>query len=212
MPWITPHTLTPSTHCQSRMLFSQISPPEPTPALLNTRCAAPNAASVSAASASTASPSDTSTLRATTFAPFASSSAATRSSASCCTSAMTTFMPSVAATCANSRPKPLPPPVMTAVRPVKSFIVSPLLLRSLRSPPAASARGRCRPRRTARPRAGSRAIVERVEPSLGADDDVRAGPCRPRSCDSFHPSARDRAPRRASPARRRPVRSTAPST
>src|SRR5678809_1351330 len=40
MPCATPMTLTPRTHAQSAALFSQISPPAPTPALLKTKCGA----------------------------------------------------------------------------------------------------------------------------------------------------------------------------
>ena len=43
MPWMTPHRLTPSTHSQSAVVRSCISPPPPTPALLQTTWTAPNA-------------------------------------------------------------------------------------------------------------------------------------------------------------------------
>ncbi|MCY1314523.1 hypothetical protein D9M70_651820 [compost metagenome] len=51
MPWMTLRRLTPSTHSQSCSLFSQISPPAPTPALLNSRWTVPNAARAASASA-----------------------------------------------------------------------------------------------------------------------------------------------------------------
>ncbi len=119
-PCTTPHRFTPSTHSQSFTEFSQIRPPEPTPALLNTKCGAPKVFSTSAASASICSLLDTSTLRDSTFTPVASISAVALSSASCCTSTSTRFMPSFAPMRAHSRPKPEPAPVSTAVLPLKS--------------------------------------------------------------------------------------------
>ena len=118
-------TLTPSTHSQSATVFSQIRPPAPTPALLNTICGAPKRASVAAPSASTSAARATSSRNASTLAPSASISAAARSSASCCTSAMTTFMPRCAASRDVSRPKPDAAPVMTAVPPLKFFMRCP---------------------------------------------------------------------------------------
>ena len=82
-PCTTPIRFTPSTHSQSLRLFSQISPPEPTPALLNTRCGAPKRSNAAAPSACICSALDTSTLDARTCAPAAVISAAQRSSASC---------------------------------------------------------------------------------------------------------------------------------
>lgn len=49
-PCTTPQRFTPNTHSQSLTEFSQIRPPEPTPALLNTKCGAPKVFSTSAAS------------------------------------------------------------------------------------------------------------------------------------------------------------------
>ena len=51
-PWTTPIRLTPSTHSQSASEFSQIKPPEPTPALLNTKLGAPKRSRTAPASAS----------------------------------------------------------------------------------------------------------------------------------------------------------------
>ena len=52
MPWMTPHTLTASAHSQSRSSCSHIAPsaPAPMPALLQTTCTAPNAASAASRS------------------------------------------------------------------------------------------------------------------------------------------------------------------
>ncbi|KAF1040252.1 MAG: hypothetical protein GAK34_03073 [Delftia tsuruhatensis] len=124
-PWITPQRLTPSTHCQSSSVFSQTSPPAPTPALLNTKCGAPNCWRTSSARACIWAASDTSTRRASTRTPCPSNSAAALSSASCCTSTSTRFMPSFAPMRAHSRPKPEPAPVSTAVLPLK-FLIIPL--------------------------------------------------------------------------------------
>jgi hypothetical protein len=119
-PWITPHRLTPSTHSQSAMVFSHTSPPAPTPALLNTKCGAPNRCATACPSASMSAAFETSTRRASTCAPACAISAAALSSASCCTSTSTRFMPSRAPMRAHSRPKPDPAPVSTAVLPLKS--------------------------------------------------------------------------------------------
>ena len=125
MPCTTPIRLTPSTHSQSASVFSQISPPLPTPALLKTKCGAPKRCRVAAASASTSAAFDTSSRNGSTAAPSAPISAAARSSASGWTSAMTMFMPSRAAMRAASRPKPEAAPVITAVRPSKCFMPCP---------------------------------------------------------------------------------------
>ena len=114
-PCTTPQTLTPKTHCQSATEFSQIKPPEPTPALLNTKCGTPKCATTSLAKASICSALETSTRLANTWTPKALISASALSSASCCTSTKTTFILSLAAMRAHSKPKPEPPPVRTAV-------------------------------------------------------------------------------------------------
>ena len=43
MPWTTPKTLTPNSHCQSSGVVEAISPTEITPALLHSRWTAPKA-------------------------------------------------------------------------------------------------------------------------------------------------------------------------
>src|SRR5690606_5548524 len=121
-PWITPHRFTPSTHSQSLTLCSQTSPPAATPALLNSRCTAPNASSVRCARRSTSAPRLTSTVSASTCAPCARNSSAVAASACGWMSASASLMPSPAAMRANSRPKPLPAPVTTATLPAKSFM------------------------------------------------------------------------------------------
>ena len=121
-PCTTPIRLTPSTHSQSFSVCSQISPPTPTPALLNTKPGAPKRFNVAAPIASTSAAFETSSRNGSTCAPSASISATARSSASRCTSAITTFMPSRAAMREASRPNPDAAPVMTAVRPVNRFM------------------------------------------------------------------------------------------
>src|SRR5690348_12697103 len=51
MPWMIPHTLTPSTHSQSAAVRFQSTPAWKTPALLHSRCTAANVSFVRAASA-----------------------------------------------------------------------------------------------------------------------------------------------------------------
>ena len=122
-PCTTPIRSTPSTQSQSATEFSHTRPPAPTPALLKTKCGAPKRAFTSAASCSIWAALDTSTLRASTWAPAASISACAASSASCCTSTSTRCMPRAAPIRAHSRPKPEPAPVSTAVFPTKSWIM-----------------------------------------------------------------------------------------
>ena len=80
------------------------------------------------------------TRSANTSAPSAPTSAAAASSASCCTSAMTIFMPRPAAMRAPSRPKPEAAPVMTAMRPLKCFILSPIRMPAMDGPALMPAR------------------------------------------------------------------------
>ncbi|MNZ98412.1 hypothetical protein D3C78_1176940 [compost metagenome] len=60
-----------------------------------------------------------------TSAPCSASSLTVASSASCWMSASTSFMPSDAPILANSLPKPEAAPVMTATRPLNSFMGIP---------------------------------------------------------------------------------------
>ena len=62
MPWITPQTLTPIAHSQSRSSCSQIGPsaPAPMPALLHSTCTAPYLSIAASRSAHTESKIDTS--------------------------------------------------------------------------------------------------------------------------------------------------------
>ncbi len=119
---MTPHRLTPRTHCQSRSVWVQIGPSTATPALLCTTCTAPNEDNAAAASASTDSATETSVQTPTTEWPAAESSDSVLSSASCWTSAMTTRMPCSAKRVATARPMPLAPPVTTATFPSRFFI------------------------------------------------------------------------------------------
>src|SRR5258708_6472886 len=123
MPCTTPMRLTLITHCQSLRLTSQTKPPPAaTPALLKRRCAAPNFSTVWAASCCTSAALETSARTPRACAPEPRASATASSSASCCTSASTSFIRSLAPMRANSLPKPLPAPVMTATLPARSFI------------------------------------------------------------------------------------------
>src|SRR3990172_2359079 len=120
-PWMTPHRLTPRTHSQSFTVCCQITPPTPTPALLQSTCTPPKVSTVNLASASMSSPRDTSVRFEATVAPFAFISLSVRSRACCSTSASTTFIPSDAKRSAIARPMPLAPPVTTATLPLSSF-------------------------------------------------------------------------------------------
>ena len=112
-------TLTPITHSQSFNDVSQIKPPAPTPALLNTKCGAPNLAKTACPMASTSAALEISKRKDMTCPPYfpapAVISAVAVSSASCCTSTKTMFMPSLTPMRAHSKPKPEPAPVKTAV-------------------------------------------------------------------------------------------------
>ena len=114
-PWITPQRFTPSTHRQSASVWSTISPPPPTPALLQRTCAVPKRSRTASASDCTDAASLTSVSTPTT-----PSSAAVASSGAFSTSAMTTCMPSSTKRAAIARPMPLAPPVTTATRPSSS--------------------------------------------------------------------------------------------
>ena len=121
-PWITPQTLTPSTHSQSATVFSHTTPPGPTPALLHSRCTAPKVASVFSASRSMSCARDTSVRMPITGTPALRNSVSTLRRASSSMSASTSFMPSAAKRRAMASPSPLAPPVMTATLSLKSFI------------------------------------------------------------------------------------------
>src|SRR5580765_8283863 len=116
-PWITPHRLTPSAHCQSPVVFSQSGPSGETPALLQTTWTSFK----DAANASTSAALETSTRmqephfarRAVSSRPFSSTSASAR------------FMPSLANASAIARPRPLAAPVIAAVLSRSVFIVRP---------------------------------------------------------------------------------------
>src|SRR5829696_751695 len=127
IPFTTPMTLTSSDHRQSLTWCSQIWPsdPEPMPALLHTRCTAPNASSVASRNASTDSSDVTSVTTPTTSRPSPRSSAVVWSTSAGTTSASTTFMPSSVNFSTNARPMPWPAPVTTATFPSNSFIGSP---------------------------------------------------------------------------------------
>src|SRR5579883_780239 len=122
---MTPQRLTPRIHCQSARLLPQTVVPPPTPALLKSKCTAPQVSYAFCASASTSSAFETSVCTASTSAPLAriSSPACLRAPAS--TSASTTFMPSCALFSASARPMPLAAPVTTATFPWKSSIFLP---------------------------------------------------------------------------------------
>ena len=126
MPWITPQRLTPSVHAQSASVSVHIGPAlPPTPALLQTTCAAPKCSTVRAASAATAAPSCTSVRTASTLARPAPGGrqASTAPSGPSSTSASTTFIPSAAKRSARALPMPLAAPVTTATLPPRSFTV-----------------------------------------------------------------------------------------
>jgi hypothetical protein len=86
------------------------------PALLITMSMPPNRPIVVATAASTRSASATSQSTAIACPPAETSSAAVRSAMSTSMSAITTLAPSATSARANARPKPIAPPVITAVR------------------------------------------------------------------------------------------------
>src|ERR1700730_13720544 len=115
-PWIGPHRLMPSTHCQSSRGSSPMgAPPEPTPALLITRVgAAPNHDSDWAASSWTSSNRDTSQAIATASPPLSVIVLTVFAAATSLTSLQTTRPLRRASSVANAVPIPLPAPVTTA--------------------------------------------------------------------------------------------------
>src|SRR6478736_4219967 len=127
MPLTTPITLTSSDHRQSLTWCSQICPsePDPIPALLHTRCTAPNASSVASRKASTDSSDVTSVTTPTTSRPWSRSSPVVCSTNAGTTSASATFMPSSVNRSTRARPMPWPAPVTTATFSLNSFIASP---------------------------------------------------------------------------------------
>src|SRR3954470_21993637 len=124
MPWITPHTLTPSAHSQSRSSCCHIGPsaPAPIPALLHSTCTAPYAASAASRSAATESHVVTSVGTPVTSSPSLCSSATVFSSGSGWMSASTTFMPARPNASPIARPMPPAPPVTIATLPFRSFM------------------------------------------------------------------------------------------
>src|SRR5262245_7092310 len=116
-PWITPHRLTPSAHCQSPEVFCQRGPSGETPALLQTTWTSFR----EAAQASTSPAFETSTRMVLAF--FARRAVSSRPFSS--TSASARLMPSFAKASAMARPRPLAAPVMAAVLPCRVFILSP---------------------------------------------------------------------------------------
>src|SRR4029079_7344367 len=94
IPFTTPITLTSSDHRQSLTWCSQIWPSEPEaiPALLHTRCTAPNASSVASRNASTDSSDVTSVTTPITSRPWSRSSDVVCSTSAGTTSATTAFI------------------------------------------------------------------------------------------------------------------------
>src|SRR5215469_8343809 len=126
MPWMTPHRLTPSTHCQAEIGPSQGSALLSTPALLHTRCTAPNRSTAAIARVCTDASSLTSVRTASVCTPSAAIFRSASSRASCSTSARTMLSPARAKRSASAKPMPLAAPVTTAVLPeVSSMAVSP---------------------------------------------------------------------------------------
>src|ERR1700731_68164 len=115
-PWMGPHRLMPSTHCQSSRGSSPMeAPPEPTPALLITRVgAAPNHDSDWAASSRTSSNWDTSQRIATASPPLSVIALTVFAAVTSLMSLHTTRPPRRASSVANAAPIPLPGPVTTA--------------------------------------------------------------------------------------------------
>ena len=96
-PWMTPHRFTPMIQRQSSSVTSQIGPPSPTPALLCTRCTAPNRSRAASRSARTDATSDTSVTTPIVSVPRCASSLTASFSGPSSMSARTIRMPSAAA-------------------------------------------------------------------------------------------------------------------
>src|SRR3954451_2066753 len=122
---MTPHRLTPSTHCHDEIGPNQASAVDATPALLQTTCAAPKWSSVAAASACTDDSSETSVFTVSVSTPFAPICFAAAAKPSSSTSASTTCSPFFAKRSASARPMPLAAPVTTATLPFCNFIRPP---------------------------------------------------------------------------------------
>ena len=111
---------TPTTHSHIASGVPIAAPP-PTPALLNTRCAAPNSASAASRRATTSASTATSQPTPTTRAPAERSDDTASSSGPASMSPSTRLAPSAANRRAVASPIPLAPPVMTAVLPARSM-------------------------------------------------------------------------------------------
>ena len=108
---------------QSHIFLSvPISGPPPTPALLKMMCAVPKAFTASSRRRFTSSALRTSMFTPMTFTLLPLNSATTSSSGPCSMSPSTRFTPAFANCFAVASPRPLAPPVMTAVFPCSSMI------------------------------------------------------------------------------------------
>src|SRR3954454_9756388 len=117
-PCTTPMRLIETIQSQSSSRVSSKSAPRPTPALLTSR----STAGTSSAKARICSRSDTSTRRASTSRPRARARRSVSARPSSSTSQIARFAPRLAHSRAVSRPMPLPAPVTTATRPLRSVV------------------------------------------------------------------------------------------
>ena len=121
-PCTTPQKLMFISQCASAMSRLCAGAISPTPALLITTSAPPQACSARSASACTAAASATSQTCARQSVPLARNSAATASSRSACTSASSSRAPCAARFRASASPMPEAAPVMTTPLPLKVFM------------------------------------------------------------------------------------------